>query len=70
MRLVMLSGVRKDEVMTKKAVVSKAAVWVNKWLMSSAPNGPCCSEWAFGRVDFSGVMARWEQTERQGVTHL
>ncbi len=44
MRLVMLSGVRKDEVMTKNAVVSKAAVWVNEWLMSGAPNGPRHSE--------------------------
>ncbi len=30
MRLVISSGVRKDEVMMKKAVVSKAVVWVNK----------------------------------------
>ncbi len=52
MRLVMSSGVRKDEVMTKKAVVSKAAVWVNKWLMSGAPNGPRRSECALGRDDF------------------
>ncbi len=44
MRLEMLSDVRKDEVMTKKAVVLKAAVWVKEWLMSGAPNGPRCSE--------------------------
>ncbi len=44
MKLVMLSDVRKDNVMTKKEVVSKAVVWVNKWLMSRAPNGPCRSE--------------------------
>ncbi len=52
MRLVMSSGVRKDEVMMKKAVVSKAAVRVKEWLMSGAPNGPHCREWALGRVDF------------------
>ncbi len=40
MRLGMSSGERKDKVMTKKAVVSKAAVWLNEWLMSGAPNGP------------------------------
>ncbi len=40
MRLEVSSDVRKDEEMTKKAVVSKAAVWVNEWLMSGAPNGP------------------------------
>ncbi len=60
MRLVMSSGVRNDEVMTKKAVVSKAAVWVNEWLMSVAPNGPRRSEWALGRDDFQwgrGVLA-------------
>ncbi len=52
MRLEVLSGVRKDKVMTKKAVVSKAAVWVKEWLMSGAPNGPRRREWALGRVDF------------------
>ena len=44
MRLVMSFDVRKDKVMTKKAVVLKAAVWVNKWLISGAPNGPRRSE--------------------------
>ncbi len=52
MRLVMSSSVRKDEAMTKKAVVSKAAVWVKEWLMSGAPNGPRRREWALRRVDF------------------
>ncbi len=52
MRLGMSSGERKDKVMTKKAVVSKAADWVNKWLMSGAPNGPRRRAWALGRVDF------------------
>ncbi len=55
MRLVMLSDVRNDEVMTKKAVVSKAAVWLNEWLMSGAPNGPHRSECALGRDDFQWV---------------
>ncbi len=52
MGLVMSSDVRKDDVMMKKAVVSKPVIWVNKWLMSGLPKGPCRSAIVLGRVVF------------------
>ncbi len=51
-RLEMLSVVRKDEVMTKKAIVSKAASCMKEWLRLGAPNGPRQSMLVLGSVKF------------------
>ncbi len=53
----MLFVVRKDEVMTKKEIVSNAASWVKEWLRSGAPKGPRRRSCALRRVDFQW---RWE----------
>ncbi len=37
----MLVVVRKDKVMSKKVIVSKAATCVKEWLRSGAPKSPC-----------------------------
>ncbi len=42
-RLERSSIVRKDKVMTVKATVLNAASFMKEWLISGAPNGPCCS---------------------------
>ncbi len=55
----MSSDVRKDKVITKKAVVSKAVDWVNEWLLSGAPKGPPRSALALGRVDFQWGWGTW-----------
>ncbi len=39
-RLERSSVVRKDKVMTKKVIVSKAASCVKEWLRLGVPNGP------------------------------
>ncbi len=48
----MLSGVRKDEVKTKKVIVLKAASCVREWFRSGAPKGPRRSACSLGIVDF------------------
>ncbi len=48
----MLVVVRKEEVMTKKEIVSNAASWVKEWLRLGAPKGPRRRVCVLGRVDF------------------
>ncbi len=50
--LEMSAVVRKDEVMTKKAIVSKAASCVKEWFGVGVLNDLWQSAWALGRVDF------------------
>ncbi len=55
----MSSVVRKDKVMTKKVIVSKAASWVKEWLRSGVPNGPRQRLWALVIVDFQWWWEAW-----------
>ncbi len=55
----MSAGVRKDEVKTKKEIMSKAASCVKEWFRSGALKGPCQRECALGIVDFQWGLKVW-----------
>ncbi len=52
MRLEMLSAMRKDNVMTKKVIVLKAASCMKEWMRSGVPKGPRWRAWVLGIVVF------------------